>query len=119
MVGMQMSLALVETLSQLGPHLFNGRRAQLELPEVCHHGGLPAAIHTPPLVADEAKNSQTAMIGIIAAFCRSPSPLIMLPLRLPLVLGAIRSRVAESSAARRVAWTFGQARHPELVLSPV
>jgi hypothetical protein len=107
MVRMQVTLALAEPLSQFGQHLFDGRRAKFELPEVCHHVRLPATVHAPPLVADEAKNTQSAMVGVIAAGCRSPSPLIVLPLCLSPVLRAERLPVAESSAARRVAWTFG------------
>jgi hypothetical protein len=107
MIGVQMLLALAEPFSQLGQNLVNGRRTQFELPEVLHYVRLPAAIDASPLVPLKAENAQPAMIGIIAAFCRSASPLIVLPLCLPFVLRAIRSGVAKSPASRRVARTLG------------
>jgi hypothetical protein len=107
MIGVQMPLTLAEPFPQLGQNLVNGWRTQLELSEVLHDVWLPATIHTAPLVAEEAENPQSAMVGVIAALCRSPSPLIVLPLCLPFVLRAIRSRVAKNPASRRVAWTLG------------
>jgi hypothetical protein len=107
MVGVQVTLTLAETFSQLGQDLFDGRRAQFELPEVLDHVRLPAAVHASPLVTNKAKNTKTPMVGVIAAGCRSPSPLIVLPLCLPLVLQAIRARVAKSPASRRAAWALG------------
>jgi hypothetical protein len=111
MVGVQVTLALAETLSQLGQHLFNGRRAKFELPEILHQVRLPAAINASPLITNKAKNTKSPMLGVVTAGSRSPSPFIVLPLRFPFVLRAIRSRVAKSPASRRVAWTLGQARH--------
>ena len=107
MVGVQVTLALAETLSQLGQHLFDGWRAQFELPEVCHHVRLPAAVHTPPIVPDEAENTQPAMVGIIAALGRSPSTFVLPLPCLPSVIRAIRLPVAESPASRRVARLLG------------
>jgi len=69
MVGVQVTLALAETLSQLGQHLFNGRRAQFELPEVPHQVRLPAAVNAPPLIADEAKDPKAPMLGVVTAGC--------------------------------------------------
>jgi hypothetical protein len=107
MISMQVALPLTETLSQLGQHLFNGRRVKFELPEVPHQVRFPPAVNASPLITDEAKNPKAPMVGVIAAGCRSPSPLIVLPLRFPFVLRAIRSRAAKSPASRRVAWTLG------------
>jgi hypothetical protein len=86
MVGVQVTLALAETLSQLGQHPFDGRRAKFELPEVPYQVRLPPAVNASPLITDKAENPQSAMVGVIAALCRSPPSLIVLPLRLPLVL---------------------------------
>jgi hypothetical protein len=51
MVGVQVTLALAEPLLQLGQHLFNGRRAKFELPEVLHQGRLPPAVNASPTAA--------------------------------------------------------------------
>jgi hypothetical protein len=107
MVGVQVTLALAEPLSQLGQHLFDGRKAQFELPEILYQVRLPPAVNAAPLVTNEAKNPKAPIVGVIAAGCRSPSPLIVLPLRFPFVIRAIRCRVAKSPASRRVAWPFG------------
>jgi hypothetical protein len=53
MVGVQVTLTLAETLSQLGQHLIYRRRTQFELPEVCHHVRLPAAVNASPAVSLE------------------------------------------------------------------
>jgi hypothetical protein len=60
MIGVQMLLTLAEPFPQLGQNLLHWRRTQFEQPEVRHQVWLPAAIHTPPLVANEAKNTQPA-----------------------------------------------------------
>jgi hypothetical protein len=119
MVRVQMRFSLVKSFAQFLKNPVNWRRSQIELSELRDNVRLPAAIHTPPLVADEAENSQSAIVGVIAAGCRSPSPLIVLPLRFPFVLRAVPFPIAERLASRRVAWTFGQARHSGLVRSPV
>ena len=69
MVGVQVTLALAETLSQLGEHLFYGRRAQFELPEVRDQIRLPSAVNASPLIANEAKNPKAPMVGVISAGC--------------------------------------------------
>ena len=69
MVGVQVTLALAETLSQLGQHLFNGRRAKFELPEVLHQVRLPPAVNASPLITNEAKNPKAPMVGVISAGC--------------------------------------------------
>ena len=79
MISVQMFLAPAEPFPQLGQNLLHGWRTEIELPEVLYHVGLPAAVHTPPLVADEAENTQPAMVAVITSLCRSPSPLILLP----------------------------------------
>jgi hypothetical protein len=111
MVRMQVAFSLAETFPQFCQNLLHGRGTQIELPEIFHYVRLPAAVDTPPFVADEAENPQPPMVGVIAAGCRSPSPLIVLPLRFPFVLRAPGYPVAENSASRRVAGTFGQVRH--------
>jgi hypothetical protein len=78
MVGVQVTLALAETLSQLSQHLFNGRRAQFELPEVRHQVRLPPAVNAPPLIANEAKNPKAPMLGVVTAGCRSATLFIFL-----------------------------------------
>jgi hypothetical protein len=78
MVGVKVTLALAETLSQLGQDLFDWRRAQFELPEVRHQVRLPSAVNTSPLVADEAKNPQAAMVGVVTAGCRTTTLFIFL-----------------------------------------
>jgi hypothetical protein len=67
MVGVQVTLALAETLSQLGEHLFYGRLAQFELPEVPHQVRLPPAVNASPLIANEAKNPKAPMVGVVSA----------------------------------------------------
>ena len=69
MVGVQVTLALAETLSQLGQHLFDGRRAQFELPEVPHQIRLPLAVSASPPITAEAKNPKAPMVGIVTAGC--------------------------------------------------
>jgi hypothetical protein len=98
MVGMQVTLALVEPLSQLGQHLFYGRRSQCELPEILHQVRLPAAVRTPPLITNEAKNPQSPMVGVIAAGCRSTSIFILL-LRNGLLVGRAVPGFAKCSAS--------------------
>jgi hypothetical protein len=99
MVGVQVTLALAETLSQLGQHLFYGRRTQFELPEVCHYVGLPSAVHASPLVPDEAVNTQSAMGGVITAAASSASTRIALLVHSCLMQGAIAPPDAYSAAA--------------------
>jgi hypothetical protein len=69
MVGVQVTLALTETLSQLGQHLFDRRRSQFELPEVLHQVRLPPAVNASPLITNEAKNPKAPMVGVISAGC--------------------------------------------------
>ena len=107
MVRVQMRFSLVKSLAKFLKHFLCRRRSQVELPEIRDDVRLPAAIDASPLVPLKAENAQQAMVGIVAALGRSTSPLIMLPLCLPFVLGAIGSRVAKSPASRRVAWTLG------------
>ena len=78
MVGVQVTLALAETLSQLGQHLFNGRRAQFELPEVLHQVRLPPAVNASPLITNEAKNPKAPMVCVVPAGCRTTTLLIFL-----------------------------------------
>ena len=69
MVGVQVTLALTETLSQLGQHLLDRRRSQFELPEVLHQVRLPPAVNASPLITNEAKNPKAPMVGVISAGC--------------------------------------------------
>jgi hypothetical protein len=69
MVGMQVTLALAESLLQLCQHLAGWWRAKFELPEVRHQVWLPPAVNAPPLIADEAEHTKTTMGRIIAAGC--------------------------------------------------
>jgi hypothetical protein len=69
MVGVQVTLALTETLPQLGEHLFDGRQAQFELPEVPDQIRLPPTVSASPLITDEAKNPQAPMLGVVTAGC--------------------------------------------------
>ena len=78
MVGVQVTLALAETLSQLGQHLFNGWLAQFELPEVPHQVRFPPAVNASPLIADEAKNPKAPMVGVVTAGCRTTTLFIFL-----------------------------------------
>ena len=106
MIGVQMFLTLAVAFPQLGQNLLHWWRTQFELPEVCHHVRLPAAVHTPPIVPDEAENTQPAMGSVIAALCRRPSTFVALLPSLPLVIRAIRLPIAEIPASRRVAWSL-------------
>ena len=67
MVGVQVTLALAEPLLQLGQHLVGWWLAQPEIPEVPNHVRLPPAVNAPPLIADEAKNPKTPMVGVVTA----------------------------------------------------
>ena len=107
MVRVQMRFSLVKSLAKFLKHFLCRRRSQVELSEVRDDVRLPAAIDASPLVPLKAENPEPTMVGIITALCRSPSLLIALPLCLPFVLRAIRSRVAKSPASRRVACTLG------------
>jgi hypothetical protein len=69
MVGVQVTLALAEPFPQLGQHLFNGRRAKFELPEVLHQVRLPPTVSASPLITDEAKNPKAPMVGVVTAGC--------------------------------------------------
>lgn len=98
MVGVQVTLALAETLSQLRQHLFDGWRSQLELPEVLHQVRLPPAVSASPLIANEAKNPKAPMVGIVTAGCRSATLFIFLAAYGALVFRAV-SAFAQRSAA--------------------
>jgi len=98
MVGVKVSLALAETLSQFGQHLFYGRLAQFELPEVPHQIRLPSAVMASPRIADEAKNPKAPMLGVVTAGCRSAALFIFLAGYGSLVFRAV-SAFAECSAS--------------------
>ena len=98
MVRVQVTLALAETLSQLGQHLFNGRRAKFELPEVLHQVRLPAAVDATPLIANEAKNPKAPMLGVVTAGCRSTTLFILL-LRHTFLVGRAIPGFAKCSAS--------------------
>jgi hypothetical protein len=104
MVGVQVTLALAEALSQFGQYLFDGRRAKLELPEVRHQVRLPSAVNAPPLIANEAENPKAPMLGVVTAGCRSTADFILLPRHGPLVLRAI-ALFAERSASGLATWS--------------
>ena len=57
MISVQMLLPLLEPFPQFGQNLLHLRRTHLELPEVHHHVWFPAAVHAPPLIADETENT--------------------------------------------------------------
>ena len=98
MVGVQVTLALAEPLPQLGQDLFNGRRAQFELPEVLHEVRLPPAVNASPLVTNEAKNPKVPMVGVVSAGCRSTTLFIFLAGYGSLMFRAV-SAFAECSAS--------------------
>jgi hypothetical protein len=96
---MQVPLAAIEPLPKLGQNLLHRRRTQFEPPEVHHHVWLPAAIHAPPFVADEAEDTQAAMIGVIAALCRS-APLSVDLFPVDCAVSRFAKRAASRLAAR-------------------
>jgi hypothetical protein len=98
MVGVQVTLALAETLSQFGQHLFNGRRAKFELPEVPYQVRLPPAVNASPLITNEAKNPKAPMVGIVSAGCRSTTVFVLLPGDRPFMFRAV-SALAERFAS--------------------
>src|ERR1035438_6473749 len=98
MVGVQVTLALAETLSQLGEHLFYGRRTQIELSEVRDDVWHPAAVNASPLITNEAKNPKAPMLRVVAAGCRSTTLLVLLLRHTLLVFRAV-SGFAKRSAA--------------------
>jgi hypothetical protein len=102
MVGVQVTLALAETLSQLGQHLFNGRRTKFEMPEVLHQVRLPPAVNALPLITNEAKNPKAPMVGVVTAGCRSTTLLIFLAGYGSLMFRAV-SAFAKCAAARTAA----------------
>ena len=89
MVGVQVTLALTEPLSQLRQHLFDGWRSQLELPEILHQVRLPATVNTSPFIADEAKNPKAPMVRVVTAGCRTTTLFIFLAAYGALVFRAV------------------------------
>jgi len=117
MVGVQVTLALAETLSQLGEHLFDGRRAKFELPEILHQIRLPAAVMASPRIADEAKNPKAPMVGVVTAGCRTTTLFIFLAGYSPLVFRTV-SALAECSASGLATRAKGKITHPQLTVLP-
>ena len=67
MVGMQVAVAAVMAVAQLGQHSICGRFAELEPAEVSDDIRLPSAIHAPPAIALEAEDPQPAVVRIVSA----------------------------------------------------
>ena len=113
MVGMQVTLALAEPPSQLRQHLFDGGRAEVELPEVPHQVRLPSAVNASPFIANEAKNPKAPMLGVVTAGCRSTTLFVLL-FRHTLLVGQAVPGFAKCSAsglATRAKWKVMQRTH--------
>jgi hypothetical protein len=117
MVGVQVTLALVEALSQLGQHLVHWWWAQPELPEVLDQIRFPPAVNASPLIADEAKNPKAPMLGVVTAGCRTTTLCVLLAGYGSLVFRAV-STLAKPSASGLATRATGKITHPQLTVLP-
>jgi hypothetical protein len=67
MVGVEVASATIVSVAKLVEHSVHGRIAKLEPAEVSDNLRLPSAIHTPPAIALEAEDPQSAMVRIVSA----------------------------------------------------
>jgi hypothetical protein len=102
MIRVQMPLTTAEPFPQFGQNLIHRRWTKLEPAAVRYDVRLPAAVHAPPLVANEAENTQPAMVGVIAALCRS-APLSVAPFGDLFPVDCTVSRLAKRAASRLAA----------------
>ncbi len=107
MVGVQMSFAAVEPLTEFQQNLLDRWVTQFEPAAVRHNVRFPAALNATPGITFEAKEPKSPMVGIVTASRRRPA-LLVLP---PPMFWAVGFAIDEDSAPRRVARPFGCACH--------